>query len=116
MIYRILMVAEVEAADEGAALTRLDGYREFANDSDLEVCLMRAEPGDVTAFKEALDDCGRPCFVPAIQTGRSECPECGERMDDVESTICGSMCGICRMTHAVVCEVCRRDFAERGIL
>ena len=47
-----------------------------------------------------------------------KCPNCGATVDrnEIESTFCGSMCPNCFDEHAEECEVCREDFAERGLL
>lgn len=46
-----------------------------------------------------------------------DCDECGkpiERAEDHQSTYCGSLHTTCMEAHAKKCEVCRKDFAERG--
>jgi len=45
-----------------------------------------------------------------------QCGQCGEEAEDIESTYCGSMCLDCRTKHAEECEVCGKDFRERGII
>ncbi len=49
----------------------------------------------------------------------TRCPNCDEMVDDpadIQSTHCGSMCPACFGDHADDCEVCAKDFAERGLI
>lgn len=75
MTYRFLLVAEVDAVDFDCALRRLDGYREFANDCDDEVCLYRATYADLEDFDIADAPYHRDDCVPAwdsVEGGDSE--------------------------------------------
>lgn len=68
------------------------------------------ENGSRVAVKKCLYE------AEASAAGQNpKCGECGEEAEDIESTYCGSMCLDCRTKHAEECEVCGKDFRERGI-
>jgi hypothetical protein len=54
-------------------------------------------------------------YVAAERLANGEAEHDCEDDDEAESTYCGTLCESCRREHEVECEVCRKDFAERGI-
>lgn len=71
------------------------------NDVNLEKCLKGALENYAFERQEEIDEL--------------EAHDCYEDGDEVESTYCGTMCESCRREHEKDCEMCRKDFEQRGI-
>jgi hypothetical protein len=73
--------------------------------------------GFPTIGSEALQGRDEARYRESFLECLPDCAECGKTIEheaDNESTYCGSIHHNCMEAHAKHCEVCKKDFAERG--